>query len=490
MAEASLTTSVRPVVVEPGRHARLKISAASDTSPSYVVLAVMCDVMAALVAGAAGFSTGWLLGEPHGSGWPTYVLVGAAWTLGWVAALALSGCYESGFLGIGPDEMRRILRAVLWCWAILVTLVFLVGVGPSRASLITALVTAGALTASGRLILRQWLYVQRRRGKCLVNTLVIGTQPSIDRLTEVIGSNRVTGFRVVGSARPPAPRSGDSDIRKWLDDVAEAIRVNSVRAVAVTQSATDHADLLNSLAWRLDGPEIDLLLESVPGHAAGPRVAYRPAPGLPLFHMDEPHLIGTRRVLKRTMDVALSAIALLVLAPLLAAVAILVRATSRGPIFYTEFRIGQQGRSFRCSKFRTMVLGASNQRHGLCDDDGLVTPARYRHDPRITKLGRVLRRWSIDELPQLRNVLGGSMSLVGPRPIIADELPLLTDSDHRRHLTKPGLTGLWQVSGRKELHWDERMRLDLYYVEHWSPALDVVILFRTVKAVITGHGAC
>lgn len=489
MAEASLTTSMR-LGVKPGRQAQDKVSAASDTTPNYVILAVVFDVIAALAASIAGFGCSWLLNEPYGTSWSTCLIVGAAGTMGWAAALALSGCYESRFLGIGPDEMRRIMRAVLWSWAILVSLVFLAGLGPPRASLISALATAGALTAAGRLVLRQWLYAERRQGKCLVSTLVIGTQPSIDRLTEVIGSNPVTGFRVVGSARPPDPRSGGHDVRKWLDDVAEAIRANDVQAVAVTQSAVVHTDVLNSLAWRLDGPAIDLLLESVPGQTAGPRVTYRPAPGLPLFHMDEPHLIGTRRVLKRTMDVVMAAIALVVLAPMLAVVAVLVRSTSRGPIFYTEYRIGQQGRSFRCSKFRTMVLGASDQREDLCDENGLVTPARYRDDPRITTLGRVLRRWSIDELPQLLNVLGGSMSLVGPRPILADELPLLTDSDHRRHLTKPGLTGLWQVSGRKELHWDERMRLDLYYVEHWSPALDLVILFRTVKAVITGHGAC
>lgn len=489
MAEVNLTTSGHRVVVHPGLHARARVDVARTAAANYVVMAIVSDVIAALVASAVGFGCSWLFGEPHDHSWPTYVAVGVAAALGWAGALALSGCYESGFLGIGPDEIRRILRAVLWCWAILVTLVFLVGLGPSRISLIVGLAIAGVLTAGGRLVLRQWLYAQRLRGKCLVNTLIVGSQPSIDRLTDVIDSNRVTGFRVVGSARPPEPSAG-GDVRAWLDEVAEVIRANNVRAVAVAQSATVHADLLNSLAWRLDGPEIDLLLESVPGQASGPRVTYRPAPGLPLFHMDEPHLIGTRRVLKRTMDVVLSTIALLMLAPLLAAVAALVRITSRGPVFYTEYRIGQQGRQFRCSKFRTMVVGASDQREDLCDDTGLVPPAQYRDDPRITKLGRVLRRWSIDELPQLRNVIGGSMSLVGPRPIIADELPLLSDSDHRRHLTKPGLTGLWQVSGRKDLHWDERMRLDLYYVEHWSPALDVVILFRTVKAVIIGHGAC
>ncbi|MFM8897197.1 MAG: sugar transferase, partial [Actinomycetales bacterium] len=163
--------------------------------------------------------------------------------------------------------------------------------------------------------------------------------------------------------------------------------------------------------------------------------------------------------------------------------------TSRGPVLYFQERVGLGGRIIRVAKFRTMVVGADSMRASVIGEPDATITERYQRDPRITGFGRVLRRWSIDEMPQVVNVIGGSMSLVGPRPVLVEELPLLGDTDHRRHLTKPGLTGLWQVSGRKTVDWEERMRLDLEYVEHWSPALDLVIVAKTVKAVLVGNGA-
>jgi lipopolysaccharide/colanic/teichoic acid biosynthesis glycosyltransferase len=166
-----------------------------------------------------------------------------------------------------------------------------------------------------------------------------------------------------------------------------------------------------------------------------------------------------------------------------------VWATSRGPIFYIQDRIGRGGRIIKVPKFRTMYVGADSQRSVIIGEPDEQIFERYRRDPRITPFGRFLRRWSIDETPQVFNVIRGNMSLVGPRPVMLDEVPLLDDADHRRHLTKPGLTGLWQVSGRKAVDWEERMRLDLDYVEHWSPALDLVIVAKTVKVVLAGDGA-
>jgi lipopolysaccharide/colanic/teichoic acid biosynthesis glycosyltransferase len=164
-------------------------------------------------------------------------------------------------------------------------------------------------------------------------------------------------------------------------------------------------------------------------------------------------------------------------------------ASSRGPVFYRQQRIGRGGEVITVVKFRTMHVGADQVRREVIGTPDDRIAERYQNDPRITPFGRVLRRWSIDEMPQIIHVIRGSMSLVGPRPVLLDEIPLFADEDHRRHLTKPGLTGLWQVSGRKAVDWDERMRLDLDYVEHWSPALDLVIVGKTVKVVLTGKGA-
>jgi exopolysaccharide biosynthesis polyprenyl glycosylphosphotransferase len=223
---------------------------------------------------------------------------------------------------------------------------------------------------------------------------------------------------------------------------------------------------------------------------AGPRIAIRPVCGLPLLHVDEPTLTGGRRVAKACLDRSAALLALLVLAPVLAAIALAVRLTSPGPAVFRQTRVGLEGRPFTMWKFRTMVAGAETLRPAV---DVLNQHADGRlfkvtADPRITPLGRWLRRSSLDELPQLVNVLLGQMSLVGPRPLPTSDAPY--DGDARRRLyVKPGLTGLWQISGRSDLNWEESVRLDLRYVEQWSLALDAMIIWKTLFAVVQGRGA-
>jgi lipopolysaccharide/colanic/teichoic acid biosynthesis glycosyltransferase len=247
--------------------------------------------------------------------------------------------------------------------------------------------------------------------------------------------------------------------------------------------------IIQRLAWRLEGPRVDLLVAPTVGDIAGPRVTMRMAADLPLLHLDEPHLTGPKRAIKRVLDLVFGGVLFCVFLPFMLVAAIGTKLTSSGSMFYWQQRVGRGGQLIRIPKFRTMYVGSDQIRDqviGEPDDD--ITD-RYRHDPRITPFGRFLRRWSIDEMPQVVSVISGTMSLVGPRPVLVDEMPLLGDADHRRHLTKPGLTGLWQVSGRKNVDWNERMRLDLDYVEHWSPALDLIIVAKTVKAVLLGRGA-
>ena len=248
-------------------------------------------------------------------------------------------------------------------------------------------------------------------------------------------------------------------------------------------------EVIKRLSWRLEGPRIDLLVAPTLGDFAGPRVTMRMAADLPLLHLDEPQLTTSKRAIKRGLDIVFGAFLFVLFLPLMAIAAIGIKLTSRGPILYSQERVGRGGKPIVITKFRTMYVGADEQREEVIGRPDEKILDRYRRDPRITPFGRFLRRWSIDETPQVFNVLRGNMSLVGPRPVLLDEIPLLADADHRRHLTKPGLTGLWQVSGRKGVDWDERMRLDLDYVEHWSPALDLVIVAKTFKAVLMGDGA-
>jgi len=299
----------------------------------------------------------------------------------------------------------------------------------------------------------------------------------------------VAGFVVVDVLEEPVEGCDEAELKMWLDEVMARIEINDVDTVAVTGSHALSQNVIKKLSWRLEGPRIDLLVAPTLGDFAGPRVTMRMQADLPLIHLDEPHLTGSKRAIKRAIDIVFGAILFVVFLPFMLIAAAGIFASSRGPVFYKQQRIGRGGEVITVTKFRTMHVGADQVRAEVIGMPDERIGERYKHDPRITSFGRVLRRWSIDEMPQIVNVISGSMSLVGPRPVLLDEIPLFGDEDHRRHLTKPGLTGLWQVSGRKAVDWDERMRLDLDYVEHWSAALDLVIVAKTVKVVLTGKGA-
>ena len=247
---------------------------------------------------------------------------------------------------------------------------------------------------------------------------------------------------------------------------------------------------LRMLSWSLARSGIDLLVASALIDVAGPRIAIRSVCGLPLLHVDEPQLAGGRRVAKALFDRLAALVALIALLPLLIAIWLAIRFTSPGPAIFRQTRAGWHGREFRMWKFRTMVRGAEALRPGLdaLNRHGTGELFKISADPRITPVGRWLRRTSLDELPQLVNVLRGQMSLVGPRPLPVTDRRYEGEA-RRRLFVKPGLTGLWQINGRSDLDWEESVRLDLRYVEQWSLALDALIIWKTVFAVVKGRGA-
>jgi exopolysaccharide biosynthesis polyprenyl glycosylphosphotransferase len=276
-----------------------------------------------------------------------------------------------------------------------------------------------------------------------------------------------------------------------LSDVAEAIAKLDVDTVAVAASPGVTAGTLRRLSWEIEGTGVDLVVAPQLTDIAGPRIHIRPVSGLPLLYVEEPELTGARRIVKGLFDRALALVLVVVFAPLLAGISLLIRSTSEGPAFFRQTRVGRNGEEFTVFKFRTMRIDAEQlladlQQHNE-NADGLLF--KMRDDPRITRHGRWLRKYSLDELPQLFNVLRGEMSLVGPRPPLPSEVAKYGDDVRRRLLVKPGITGLWQISGRSDLDWDETVRLDLYYVENWSIAFDFLILWRTAFAVLEGRGA-
>jgi exopolysaccharide biosynthesis polyprenyl glycosylphosphotransferase len=247
---------------------------------------------------------------------------------------------------------------------------------------------------------------------------------------------------------------------------------------------------LRRLGWELERTKAELLLAPAVTEIAGPRVRIRPVCGLPLLHLERPELRGVRRLTKETFDRSAAALGILLLLPVLLALGLAVGLTGRGGVFYRQERVGRDGQTFGMLKFRSMVAGADRMVDALGEQsDGNGVLFKMKGDPRVTRIGKVLRRYSVDELPQLLNVLRGDMSLVGPRPPLASEVARYGVDMHRRFLVKPGITGLWQVSGRSDLSWDDSVRIDVRYVENWSLAFDFMILWKTLGAVVRGSGA-
>jgi exopolysaccharide biosynthesis polyprenyl glycosylphosphotransferase len=296
------------------------------------------------------------------------------------------------------------------------------------------------------------------------------------------------GYRVV--SRYEAPLHSNAGLGPWLDGLETILDATEAEVLAVTPSENLTSEAIRQLAWRLEGRSVDLLIAPAMMDIAGPRLSVRPAAGLPLLHLDEAVLSKSQRFAKRTLDVVGSACLIVVLSPIMIACALTVKLSSKGPAIFRQVRIGRGGKPFTMLKFRTMVQNADDLREQLRNEHDLDNPMfKMANDPRITGPGRFLRRWSLDELPQLFNVFGGSMSLVGPRPHPLDDVDRYELEAYRRLALKPGLTGLWQVEGRSDLDWAEALQLDLYYVETWSLSGDLVLLARTVRAVIQGRGA-
>jgi exopolysaccharide biosynthesis polyprenyl glycosylphosphotransferase len=336
----------------------------------------------------------------------------------------------------------------------------------------------------------------RRRGRALQRVVAVGHEAPLVHLVEQFRRERWGGLEIVAACVPEGGVHGllaeiGVPVLGNLSDTATVVRELGADAVAVTSCPETHGGALRQLAWQLEGTNVELFVAPGLMEVAGPRLHIRPVAGLSLLHVEEPRLSGLGRLVKGALDRLFAGLAVLVLLPfgLLAAAA--VRCTSPGPALFRQTRVGVGGREFTLFKFRSMYVDAEARLDAVralnVNDDGLLF--KIPDDPRVTKVGRIMRRLSIDELPQLLNVLRGEMSLVGPRPPLPSEVEKYGHDVMRRLLVKPGLTGLWQVSGRSDLTWEESVRLDLRYVENWSLTFDLAIIWKTFFAVVRGSGA-
>jgi exopolysaccharide biosynthesis polyprenyl glycosylphosphotransferase len=423
----------------------------------------------------------------------TYAALSLALPLFWLGALGLAGGYDVRFIGTGSDEFRKVLNAGVSLTAAIAIFSYMVNIDLSRGYLLIALPLVTLCDLVARYALRKRLHGQRGTGRCMLSVVAVGHEPQVADLVTELRRDCYHGLTVVGACvAQPAECIDVAGVPVYggLDDVTAAVRDFSADAVAVLACPEMDGIRLRSLAWELEKTGTDLCVSPALLDVAGPRTTIRPTAGLTLLHVDHPQLSGLRILIKDLFDRCAAAAALILLSPVLAVVGLMIWLHDRGPAFFTQVRVGQDGRVFKIYKFRTMVVDAEERRAQLLahnDTDGILF--KLREDPRVTSIGAVLRRWSIDELPQLINVLLGQMSLVGPRPALPEEAARYADHVRRRLVVKPGVTGLWQVSGRSDLSWDESVRLDLRYVENWSFALDLQILWKTMWAMARGAGA-
>ena len=464
-------------------------AARRDPLRVYATRAVILDAIAVVSAAVIGFVLRWTIPYNLNISDGIYVVFALVVVVSWIGALVLRGAYDTRILGVGSEEFKRIVTASAGLFGAVAIVAFAFKLDLSRGFVLITFVVGLTLLLIFRWLLRAWLRHERRYGNYLHRTMVIGNGARQEEISDLLDRDPVAGFVVVDIAEEPQEDCSEEDLKVWLNEVMARIELADIDTVAVAGSHALSQNVIKRLSWRLEGPRVDLLVAPTLGDFTGPRVTMRMQADLPLIHLDEPHLTGSKRAIKRTIDIVFGTLLFILFLPFMIVAAIGTFFSSRGPVFYRQMRIGRGGEVITVVKFRTMHVGADQVRAEIIGAPDDRISERYQNDPRITTFGRFLRRWSIDEMPQIIHVIGGSMSLVGPRPVLLDEIPLFADEDHRRHLTKPGLTGLWQVSGRKAVDWDERMRLDLDYVEHWSPALDLVIVAKTVKVVLTGKGA-
>lgn len=403
-------------------------------------------------------------------------------------SLYVSGCYKLRTIGAGAEETKSVLAGATNSLLIIGTLSYIFKHDPNRFVLLIGYAVSTLLIISGRKFLNNRLMSERTRGQRLRKTLILGSASYADATTEILQRNPRFGFEVIGRLEIHSEMSAASQL-EWLKSIDRAIEESGLKVLIIENSEETNQRLVNLLSWHVNTRDVDVLIGISFINALGPRLGLEIHPELPLMYIDEPELSPINKVLKRSFDIFAASLISVFLIPILVLIGIGVMLSNGFPVFFTQPRIGLAGKEFRFIKFRTMIVGADQMREevlGLPDEE---MAERYKSDPRIYPFGRILRRFSLDELPQIFSVIKGDMSLVGPRPLLLEELDLLGDEDHRRHLTKPGLTGLWQVSGRKETSWEERMQMDLQYVHNWSLGLDLGILLRTVKVVISGHGS-
>lgn len=449
-------------------------------------LAVSDSVVVSAVCGAVALTAA--------EGEPAPLATGLALALFWLTLLVVYRTRSPQCIGVGAREYKRVIDtsciALGWVAALAV-----VGGAPGlRRYLLVAFPLGVAGLLAERWLWRHWLVRAQAKGHSLSQVLIVGEPHDINYVVNQLEKKCGPAYKVVGVVLDHGDHTllGQTTVPTYrgMDAMAGAVAESGADAVVVAGHLEGGHRAIRDLGWRLEESGTEFILVSSLTNVAGPRIRMRPVEGLPLMHVELPNFDGGHHLVKRGMDIVLSALALVALLPVFAVLALLIKADSPGPVFFVQDRVGRHGRTFRMFKFRSMGVDAESRKDGLRGSNEAAGPLfKMENDPRVTKVGTWMRKHSLDELPQFLNVLLGNMSMVGPRPPLPDETSVYEGSTFRRLYIKPGVTGLWQVNGRSLLSWEESVRLDLYYVDNWSVTGDLMIMWRTFKVMINPVGA-
>ncbi len=466
----------------------------------YSRVLVITDTAAVLGAMAAALTLRFGFPAPGSHPNHEYLKISLAIAVAWLASLSINNSRSHRVVGTGAEEYRRVCLGTMWVFGGTAIVSMLLKLEIARGYLVIALPVGLFLLVGSRWFARRIIARERRRyGHCVTRVLVVGSPTTAIQLAAALARDpgcgyQVSGIHLNGPNTPKTlqiPRIGSVPAFGAELCITDAVLTTKSHAVAVAPSEQLHGSEMREVSWELEKLNVDLLVAPGVIDVAGPRLHMRPIAGLPLIHVEKPSYHGAKRFQKRLFDVGFAGAIMLLSSPLLAVVGLAVKLTSKGSVFYRQERVGLDGQPFEMVKFRTMVDGADQMLDEVIDLNefrgGVLFKAR--NDPRVTPVGRFMRKYSLDELPQFINVLRGDMSVVGPRPPLATEVESYSHDVRRRLLVRPGITGLWQISGRSDLSWEDSVRLDLYYVENWSMMADILIAFKTAKAVLSHDGA-
>lgn len=414
----------------------------------------------------------------------------------WYLMLSALHTRDAALFRASATEYRGVAHATGLAFGIIAIVAVLLAWKSMQLTLLLGLPVGVLTLLVTRWLWRHWLQKQRTQGRFASRTLVVGNRDDVEYVVRTLHPIGASGYQVVGATLL------DGNARDIvIDDTRFPVlgNVNSVSSVAaevgadtiiVASRPEGEPEFVKQLSWQLEGTAAELVLSSRLTDVAGPRISFAPVEGLPLIQVQIPTYEGGQHLLKRALDVAVATLALIPIGLLAPVLALLIKMDSPGPVFFFQERVGRDGRRFKMVKFRSMKTDAEKQLAMLKEqNEGAGLLFKMKDDPRVTRVGKVLRKLSLDELPQFWNVLIGDMSVVGPRPPLPSEVTAYDGTVFRRLYIKPGITGLWQVSGRSDLSWDESVRLDLRYVENWSVMNDLQIMWRTAKVMVQPSGA-